>query len=93
MTQASRLTLGPGTAHNPNRNSKIEVDGVQISGEMLWLKSVPFPVGTLLFLTDTGVIDDDPHILSTSPPEVQLLGRVVKGGYIYVTPKRLPVLT
>lgn len=86
------LTHGPGTQFNPNRNSKVTVDGVEISGEMLWYKPVPFPVGTELFLTEFGVIDDDPHVLSTHPPEVQLLGRVVKGGFIYATPKRLPVL-
>lgn len=83
---------GAGTKYNPNRNSKIVVDGVTIAGEMLWKKAVPFPVGTLLFLTEFGAITEDPHIFNSSPPEVQLLGRVVKDNYIYVTPKRLPVL-
>ena len=84
--------LGSGTQQNPNRNSKVTVDGVEISGEMLWKKSVPFPIDTLLFLSAAGSIEEDPQVFDTNPPEVQLLGRVVKDGYIYVTPKRLPVL-
>jgi hypothetical protein len=84
--------MDPRYLNHPNRNSKLTVQGVLIAGEMLWYNPQPYAVGTHLFLTESGTIDEDPHILSLNPPEVQLLGIVIKGGYIYVTPKRLPVL-
>lgn len=83
---------GSGTAINPNRNSKFVVQGVEISGEMLWYNPVAFPVGTKLFLTEAGAIMGDPQVFATNPPEVQLLGTVVTNGFIHVTPKRLPAL-
>lgn len=87
-----RSYYGSATEFNPGRHSRIVVDGTIISGDCLWKKSVPFPVGTKLFLDDGNGIYEDPQILSSAVPEVQFLGTVVKNGYILVTPRRLPVI-
>lgn len=84
--------FGSATPYNPNRNSKIIVDGIPISGDCLWRRAVPYPVGTKLFLDEQGGIHEDPQILNSRIPEVQFLGTVVRQGYILVTPKRLPIL-
>lgn len=84
--------FGSATRFNPGRNSTLVIDGFQISGDCLWYRPVPFPVGTLLFVSESGVILEDPQIFNSAPPEVQFLGTVVKNGYILVTPKRLPVI-
>lgn len=83
---------GSATSHNPGRFSKLIVNGIQISGDCLLHMPVPFPIGTQLFLTEAGVIVEDPILFGTAPPEVQYLGVVIKDDYIIVTPKRLPVI-
>lgn len=87
-----RSLFGSATAFNPGRFSKIEVDGIIISGDCLWHRTVPFPEGTALFLDARGGIHADPPILQSETPEVQFLGTVVRNGYILVTPRRLPVI-
>lgn len=84
--------FGSATQFNPNRNSTVVVEGIQISGDCLWKKPVPFPIGTMLFLDAQGVILEDPQLFNSNPPEVQLLGTVIKDDYILVTLKRLPVI-
>lgn len=80
--------------YNPNRNGVITLDdGTKIYGNCLLLRPVPFPVGTKLFLTEYGQIQEDPQVWNTSPVEVQYFGTVIKDNYILVTPMRLPVLT
>ena len=86
------MSYGSATLFNPSRSSTIIVDGIQISGDCLWHKAVPFPIGTMLFLDESGNILEDPVVFNASPPEVQFLGTVLKDGYILVTPKRLPVI-
>ena len=84
--------FGSATQFNPGRNSTIQIDGIQISGDCLWKRAVPFPIGTALFVDAAGNIVEDPQLFNTAPPEVQFLGTVVKDDYILVTPKRLPVI-
>jgi hypothetical protein len=83
---------GSATSHNPARHSSLVVAGVRISGDCLLKLAVPFPIGTHLFLTETGAIVEDPNVFGTTPPEVQYLGVVIKDDFIIVTPKRLPVI-
>lgn len=83
---------GSATDNNPGRFSKLIVNGIQISGDCLLHMPVAFPIGTHLFVTETGVIVEDPTLFGTAPPEVQFLGVVIKDDYIVVTPKRLPVI-
>jgi hypothetical protein len=79
--------------YNPGRYSAITLDdGTKIYGNCLLLRAVPYPIGTKLFLTEQGIIQEDPQVWSGTPPEVQLLGTVIKDNYILVTPMRLPVL-
>ena len=84
--------FGSATAFNPGRNSTLVIEGIQISGDCLWKRAVPFPIGTKLFVDASGNILEDPQIFNNAPPEVQFLGTVIKDGYILVTPKRLPVI-
>lgn len=86
------MSYGSATPFNPSRASTIVVDGIQISGDCLWKRAVPFPIGTKLFLDASGNILEDPVIFNSAPPEVQFLGTVIKDDYILVTPKRLPVI-
>lgn len=86
------MSQGSATIFNPYRGSTILVDGIQISGDCLWHRVVPYPIGTMLFLDESGNILADPVAFNTSPPEVQFLGTVLKDNYILVTPKRLPVI-
>jgi hypothetical protein len=83
---------GSATPFNPSRHSKLTVNGTQISGDCLLKQAVAYPIGTHLFLTEAGVITEDPNVFGTAPPEVQYLGVVIKDDYILVTPKRLPVI-
>lgn len=83
---------GSATLHNPGRFSKLIVNGIQISGDCILKMPVPFPIGTHLFVTESGLIVEDPTLFGTAPTEVQFLGVVIKDDYIIVTPKRLPVI-
>lgn len=84
--------FGSATEFNPSRKSTVVVDGIQISGDCLWKKAVPYPIGTALFLDADGNILEDPQLFLGSTTEVQFLGTVIKDGYILVSIKRLPVI-
>lgn len=88
----NRPLFGSATSNNPGRFSQLIVNGVQISGDCLLKMATIYPIGTHVFLTEVGVIVEDPEVFGTSPPEVQYLGVVIKDDYILVTPKRLPVI-
>jgi hypothetical protein len=83
---------GAATTFNAARQSRIVYGGVEIAGDAIWKLSTGFAPGRYLFLDANSNLVGDPVILSTNPPEAQLFGIVLANGWVYVTPRRIPVL-